>query len=155
MIARPVWGEATAGSGRSTGIAADCPVGRVYTNSQTGYISARFADRSEPALAAGRRNSSPDCRQCCEITVGGLFCWRKASVSIEEKVIGIVSDQLDVPKEEISRESSFVDDLKADSLDIVELVMALEDEFDVKIPDEDYDKIKTVGNAITYIEGKS
>jgi acyl carrier protein len=47
-----------------------------------------------------------------------------------------------------------VDDLKADSLDIVELVMALEDEFDVKIPDEDYDKIKTVGNAITYIEGK-
>jgi acyl carrier protein len=67
-------------------------------------------------------------------------------VSIEEKVIGIVSDQLDVPKEEISRTSSFVDDLKADSLDIVELVMALED--------EDYDKIKTVGNAITYIEGK-
>ena len=76
-------------------------------------------------------------------------------MSIEEKVIGIVSDQLDVPREEINRESSFVDDLKADSLDIVELVMALEDEFDVKIPDEDYDKIKTVGNAITYIEAKS
>ena len=88
-------------------------------------------------------------------TVGVLFRRRKKSVSIEEKVIGIVSDQLDVPKEEISRDSSFVDDLKADSLDIVELVMALEDEFDVKIPDEDYDKIKTVGNAITYIEGKS
>lgn len=88
-------------------------------------------------------------------TVGVLFRWRKASVSIEEKVIGIVSDQLDVPKEEISRSSSFVDDLKADSLDIVELVMALEDEFDVKIPDEDYDQIKTVGNAITYIESKA
>jgi acyl carrier protein len=86
--------------------------------------------------------------------LGVVFRWRKASVSIEEKVIGIVSNQLDVPKEEISRESSFVDDLKADSLDIVELVMALEDEFDVKIPDEDYDKIKTVGNAIDYISAK-
>ena len=52
-------------------------------------------------------------------------------MSIEEKVIGIVSDQLDSPKDEISRPSSFVDDLKADSLDIVELVMALEDEFDI------------------------
>ena len=90
-----------------------------------------------------------------KLIVGVLFRWRDLSVSIEEKVIGIVSDQLDVPKEEISRDSSFVDDLKADSLDIVELVMALEDEFDVNIPDEDYDKIKTVGNATTYIEGKS
>jgi acyl carrier protein len=74
---------------------------------------------------------------------------------ITDKVIAIVGDQLDVPKEEITRNSSFVDDLKADSLDIVELVMALEDEFEVKIPDEDYDKIKTVGNAIDYITGKS
>jgi acyl carrier protein len=76
-------------------------------------------------------------------------------VSIEEKVIGIVSDQLDSPKDEISRPSSFVDDLKADSLDIVELVMALEVEFDIKIPDEDYDKIATVGDVIEYIESKS
>ena len=76
-------------------------------------------------------------------------------MSIEEKVVGIVSDQLDTPKEEISRSSSFVDDLKADSLDIVELVMTLEDEFDVKIPDEDYDKILTVGDVIEYIESKS
>jgi acyl carrier protein len=74
---------------------------------------------------------------------------------ITDKVISIVGDQLDVPREEITRDSSFVDDLKADSLDIVELVMALEDEFEVKIPDEDYDKIKTVGNAIDYINGKS
>jgi len=74
---------------------------------------------------------------------------------ITDKVISIVGEQLDVPREEITRDSSFVDDLKADSLDIVELVMALEDEFDVKIPDEDYDKIKTVGNAIDYINGKS
>ena len=76
-------------------------------------------------------------------------------MSIEEKVTGIVSDQLDTPKDDINRASSFVDDLKADSLDIVELVMALEDEFDIKIPDEDYDKIKTVGDVITYIEEKS
>ncbi|MEZ6064022.1 MAG: acyl carrier protein [Planctomycetaceae bacterium] len=76
-------------------------------------------------------------------------------MSVEEKVFGIVSDQLDAPKEDVTRESSFVDDLKADSLDIVELVMALEDEFDIKIPDEDYDKIKTVGDVITYIEAKS
>ncbi|MCL4110535.1 UNVERIFIED_CONTAM: hypothetical protein GTU68_060025 [Idotea baltica] len=76
-------------------------------------------------------------------------------VSIEEQVINIVSEQLDSPQADISRENSFVDDLKADSLDIVELVMALEDEFDVKIPDEDYDKIKTVGDVIDYIEEKS
>jgi acyl carrier protein len=76
-------------------------------------------------------------------------------VSIEEKVVGIVSDQLDSPKDEISRSSSFVDDLKADSLDVVELVMALEDEFDIKIPDEDYDKIGTVGEVIEYIESNA
>lgn len=80
---------------------------------------------------------------------------KETFVSIEEQVINIVSEQLDSPKADISRENSFVDDLKADSLDIVELVMALEDEFDVKIPDEDYDKIKTVGDVIDYIEEKS
>ena len=75
-------------------------------------------------------------------------------MSVEEKVIGIVSEQLGVPKEEITRESKFVDDLKADSLDVVELVMEFEDEFEVTIPDEDYEKIQTVGDAITYIEEK-
>ena len=73
-------------------------------------------------------------------------------MSVEEKVISIVSRQLSVPKEEITRASSFVDDLKADSLDVVELVMEFEDAFEVTIPDEDYEKIKTVGDAITYIE---
>lgn len=72
--------------------------------------------------------------------------------AVEEKVIRIVSEQLGVPKEEITRESSFVDDLKADSLDVVELVMEFEDEFEVTIPDEDYEKIRTVGDAIKYIE---
>ena len=75
-------------------------------------------------------------------------------MSTEEKVIGIVSEQLGVPQEEISRTSSFVDDLKADSLDVVELVMELEDEFEITIPDEDYEKIKTVGDAANYIQEK-
>lgn len=76
-------------------------------------------------------------------------------MSVEEKVIGIVSEQLNVPKEEITRASSFVDDLKADSLDVVELVMEFEDEFEITIPDDDYEKIRTVGDAIEYIEEKS
>jgi acyl carrier protein len=76
-------------------------------------------------------------------------------VSTEAKVIGIVSEQLGVPQEEISRTSSFVDDLKADSLDVVELVMEFEDEFGITIPDDDYEKIRTVGDAVDYIEEKS
>ena len=74
--------------------------------------------------------------------------------SVEEKVTGIVSEQLGVSLEEITRSSSFIDDLKADSLDVVELVMSFEDEFGITIPDEDYEKIKTVGDAIEYIEKK-
>jgi acyl carrier protein len=76
-------------------------------------------------------------------------------VSVEDKVMGIVSEQLGVPKEEVNRESSFVDDLKADSLDVVELVMEFEDAFEITIPDDDYDKISTVGDAIDYIDEKS
>ena len=71
----------------------------------------------------------------------------------------IVSEQMSVDKDELSRETSFVNDLNADSLDTVELVMELEDEFDLTIPDEEAEKLKTVGNAIDYIqthlEGKS
>jgi acyl carrier protein len=74
---------------------------------------------------------------------------------IQEKVIGIVSEQLSVPKDEVKPESHFVDDLKADSLDVVELVMEFEDEFEITIPDDDYEKIRTVGDAINYIEEKS
>ena len=73
--------------------------------------------------------------------------------SIQEKVIAIVGEHLDVPKEEITLESSFVDNLKADSLDIVELVMALEDEFGIEIPDEEAEKITTVQLAIDYAVG--
>jgi len=62
---------------------------------------------------------------------------------------------LGVSRDQITRETHFANDLGTDSLDIVELVMALEDEFDIKIPDEDYDKIATVGDVIEYIEEKS
>ena len=73
------------------------------------------------------------------------------SEEIEEKVIQIVSDQLSVDRGELSRSTSFVNDLNADSLDTVELVMELEDEFDMTIPDEEAEKLKTVGEAIEYV----
>ena len=71
---------------------------------------------------------------------------------MEDQVIDIVSEHLEVPREEINRDSRFIEDLKADSLDLVELVMEFEDKFGVTIPDEDYEKIKTVGNAVDYIQ---
>lgn len=74
------------------------------------------------------------------------------SKEIEAKVVEIVSKQLGVAKEKINRESSFVNDLGADSLDTVELVMEIEDKFDLSIPDDAAEKIQTVGDAIKYIE---
>jgi len=70
---------------------------------------------------------------------------------IEAKVIEIVSEQMGVDKAEIARETSFINDLNADSLDTVELVMEFEDEFDMSIPDEEAEKIQTIGAAIDYI----
>ena len=70
-----------------------------------------------------------------------------------EKVRDIVADQLGVDKEEVKEESTFVDDLGADSLDIVELIMRFEDEFGVEIPDEKAEKIKTVYDIVKYIDG--
>jgi len=70
---------------------------------------------------------------------------------IEDKVIEIVAEQMSVDKSEITRETSFVNDLNADSLDTVELVMEFEDEFEISIPDEEAEKIQTVGQAIDYI----
>jgi len=70
---------------------------------------------------------------------------------IEAKVIDIVAEQMGVDKSEISRETSFANDLNADSLDTVELVMEFEDEFETSIPDEEAEKIQTVGHAIEYI----
>jgi len=74
---------------------------------------------------------------------------------VKEKVINIVSEQLNIPKEDIKLESAFIADLKADSLDLVELVMEFEDEFELSIPDEEAEKIQTVGQAIDYIKEHS
>ena len=72
-----------------------------------------------------------------------------------EKVKKIIVEQLGVDEEEVTAKASFVDDLGADSLDTVELVMAFEEEFDLEIPDEDAEKITTVQDAVTYIDGHS
>jgi len=74
-----------------------------------------------------------------------------ADVNILEKVVEIVSEQMGVDKGEVTPETSFINDLNADSLDTVELVMEFEDEFDMSIPDEEAEKIQTVGAAIDYI----
>src|SRR4051794_19675399 len=78
--------------------------------------------------------------------------WGGSPVSVEERVIEIVSEQMGVAKDQVTRETSFVNDLGADSLDTVELVMEFEEEFDITIPDEEAEKIQTVGQAIQYIE---
>jgi len=75
--------------------------------------------------------------------------------SIEERVIKIVAEQLGVKEEEVTSASSFVDDLGADSLDTVELVMALEEEFETEIPDEEAEKITTVQLAVDYINANT
>ena len=74
-----------------------------------------------------------------------------ATSAIEAKVKSIIADQLGVGEDEIKPESSFIEDLGADSLDIVELVMAMEEEFEVEIPDEEAENIKSVGDAINYV----
>ena len=78
-----------------------------------------------------------------------------ADADIVAKVKKIISEQLGVPEADVKPEASFVNDLGADSLDTVELVMALEEEFSVEIPDEDAEKIATVQNAIDYIKAKA
>ena len=78
-----------------------------------------------------------------------------AEKSIEEKVKDILVQQLGVNPEHVTPQASFIEDLGADSLDIVELVMAFEEEFGVEVPDEDAEKLQTVGDVIKYIEEKS
>ncbi|MFO1052008.1 MAG: acyl carrier protein [Planctomycetota bacterium] len=74
--------------------------------------------------------------------------------SVEERVINIVCEQLGTSRDKITAETSFINDLGADSLDTVELVMEFEDEFGINIPDEDAEKIQTVGDAVNYIKEK-
>ena len=73
-------------------------------------------------------------------------------MAVAEKVKGIIVEQLGVDEEEVTQDASFVDDLGADSLDTVELVMAFEEEFGLDIPDEDADKMTSVGEAVKYLE---
>ncbi len=73
-------------------------------------------------------------------------------MSVEQRVIEIVCEHLAVKKETVSRDTKFFEDIGADSLDIVELVMELEEEFDIQIPDDQAEKIKTVGEAVDYID---
>jgi acyl carrier protein len=77
-----------------------------------------------------------------------------ASEEIAERVKGIIVEQLGVSLEEVTPQASFIEDLGADSLDIVELIMALEEEYDMEIPDEDAEKIQTVDDVISYIQSK-
>jgi acyl carrier protein len=78
-----------------------------------------------------------------------------AMATVDERVKKIIAEQLGVEEGEVTPEASFVEDLGADSLDTVELVMALEEEFSIEIPDEDAEKILTVGKALDYIKEKS
>ena len=76
-------------------------------------------------------------------------------MAAEEKIKGIIAEQLGVKPEEVTPEASFIDDLGADSLDTVELIMALEEEFSVEIPDEDAEKLQKVIQAVDYIKEKT
>ncbi len=76
-------------------------------------------------------------------------------MALEEKVTELIVEQLGVSKDEAVATASFIDDLGADSLDIVELVMSLEEEFDIEIPDEDAEKIQTIGDAIEYVKERA
>ncbi len=76
-------------------------------------------------------------------------------MAVQEKVNSIIAEQLGVKLEEVTPEASFIDDLGADSLDTVELIMALEEEFSIEIPDEDAEKMTTVGDVVRYIEEKA
>ena len=71
---------------------------------------------------------------------------------IFEKIRDLLAEQLDVPADSITPESDIIDDLEADSLTVLDMVMTLEDEFDIEIPDEDVEKLRTVGSVVSYVE---
>ena len=75
-------------------------------------------------------------------------------MSLESRVTDLIAEQLGISKDEAVGSASFIDDLGADSLDIVELVMTLEEEFDVEIPDEDAEKIQTIADAVSYLKAR-
>lgn len=73
-------------------------------------------------------------------------------MNLDQRLVELVAEQLGISPEEAVPEAAFIDDLGADSLDIVELVMSFEEEFDIEIPDEDAEKIQTIGNAVDYLK---
>jgi acyl carrier protein len=75
-------------------------------------------------------------------------------MELENRVSEIIIEQLGITRDELVAKASFIDDLGADSLDIVELVMAMEEEFDIEIPDDDAEKIQTIGDAVSYVKGR-
>ena len=77
------------------------------------------------------------------------------AASVEQRVKEIICEQLGVSEDQVTPQASFIEDLGADSLDIVELVMAMEEEFDIEIPDEDAEKIQTIGDAISYVRERA
>jgi len=81
--------------------------------------------------------------------------WEEVNGMAFEKIKKIIVEQLGVEEDEVTMESSFIDDLGADSLDIVELIMAIEEEFDIEIPDSEAEKIVTVGDAVNYIKNNT
>jgi len=86
------------------------------------------------------------------ITRNGFYSLKGGAVKVLERLKKVIVEQLGIDEGEITLDSSFVDDLGADSLDVVELIMALEEEFGIEIPDEDAEKISTVGDALDYIK---
>ncbi len=74
-------------------------------------------------------------------------------MAVFDDVVDVVVEQLSVPKENVKMESNIIEDLGADSLDVVELVMALEEKFDIEIPDSDAEKLKTIADVVTFVEG--
>src|SRR3954469_20818745 len=115
-------------------------------NSRCKWTSHRYSLRTDRAAGPeGKGNTSEEAVS----TAGPVMD------ETEQKVIEIVSEQMGVDKSEITRETHFINDLNADSLDTVELVMEFEDEFELSIPDEEAEKIQTVGQAIDYIKEHS
>ena len=100
-----------------------------------------------PALKTARdSNGGP------HLELEGSVRMSTTATDVETKIKSIIADQLGVGEDEIKPESSFIEDLGADSLDIVELVMAMEEEFEVEIPDDEAENIKTVGDAVNYVK---
>jgi acyl carrier protein len=100
-------------------------------------------------------NSGAGQPTCCTTALTALMGAQMSDDATFERLRDIIAETLKVDKEKVTPEASFADDLKADSLDLVELIMAFEDEYGVEIPDEDAQKIRTVGQALEYVKAQA